>query len=180
MGQGRARRGAAVAVRLDLEIDGRRRTVTLESRDGLLVATVDSERLELDVVRFGPGQYSVREPHTGRQHDVRVTPGAERGRLDVTVAGLPVAVFRCAPGRPGRRQDVAGDGPVRLVAPMPGKIVRVLVAPGDEVAARQAVVVVEAMKMENELRAGRAGVVREVLVAQGASVEAGATLVVLE
>lgn len=154
--------------------------MSLEARDGLLVATLDDERIELDVVRFGPGLYSLREPRTGRQHDVRVTPGVEPGRLDVTVTGLPVTVIRCATGRSGRRQDAAGDGPLRVVAPMPGKIVRVLVAPGDDVAARQAVVVVEAMKMENELRAGRAGVVREVLVAQGASVEAGATLVVLE
>ena len=62
---------------------------------------------------------------------------------------------------------------------MPGKVVKVLVAPGDEVVLRQGLVVVEAMKMENELRAGRAGVVREVLVVEGASVEAGAPLVVI-
>ena len=62
---------------------------------------------------------------------------------------------------------------------MPGKVVRVLVKPGDEVVARQGVVVVEAMKMENELRAGRAGIVREVLVAEGASVDAGTPLVVI-
>ena len=63
---------------------------------------------------------------------------------------------------------------------MPGKIVRVLVQTGVSVRARQPVVVVEAMKMENELRAGRAGVVREVLVAEGASVEAGTPLLVIE
>ncbi len=62
---------------------------------------------------------------------------------------------------------------------MPGKVVRVLVKPGDEVVARQGVVVVEAMKMENELRAGRAGLVREVLVAEGMSVDAGTPLVVI-
>jgi biotin carboxyl carrier protein len=57
--------------------------------------------------------------------------------------------------------------------------VRVLVRPGDVVTARQAVVVVEAMKMENELRAGRDGVVSDVLVSEGASVDAGAPLVVV-
>jgi len=62
---------------------------------------------------------------------------------------------------------------------MPGRVVRVLVAPGDAVEARQAVVVVEAMKMENELRAPRAGIVAEVRVAEGASVEANTVLVVL-
>ena len=63
---------------------------------------------------------------------------------------------------------------------MPGRVVRVLVAPGDEVAARQPVVVVEAMKMENELRSPKAGRVKDVAVTEGASVEAGRVLVVVE
>jgi biotin carboxyl carrier protein len=64
-------------------------------------------------------------------------------------------------------------------APMPGRVVGVLVAVGDHVASRQPVVVVEAMKMENELRASRAGTVTEVKVAKGAAVEAGTVLVVI-
>ena len=63
---------------------------------------------------------------------------------------------------------------------MPGKVVRVLVKPGDEVKARQGLVVVEAMKMENELRAARDGRVRDVGVAEGQSVDAGAVLLVVE
>ena len=63
---------------------------------------------------------------------------------------------------------------------MPGRVVRVLVAPGDTVAARQGVVVVEAMKMENELRSPKAGTVKEVAVTPGTSVEAGRVLVVIE
>jgi biotin carboxyl carrier protein len=62
---------------------------------------------------------------------------------------------------------------------MPGKVVRVLVRPGDTVRARQPLVVVEAMKMENELRAPRDGTVSDVTAREGASVEAGALLVVL-
>ena len=62
---------------------------------------------------------------------------------------------------------------------MPGRIVRVLVGVGDRVAARQPVVVVEAMKMENELRAPRDGVVTQVLAAPGAAVESGAVLIVV-
>ena len=62
---------------------------------------------------------------------------------------------------------------------MPGKVVKLLVKAGDHVTARQGVIVVEAMKMENELRAGRDGIVREVLVAEGASVDAGTPLVVI-
>ena len=63
---------------------------------------------------------------------------------------------------------------------MPGKIVRILAAVGQAIQAGQGVVVVEAMKMENELRAARSGVVKEVSVQEGASVEAGALLAVVE
>jgi len=63
---------------------------------------------------------------------------------------------------------------------MPGRVVRVLVAAGDPVTARQAVVVVEARKMENELRSPKDGRDKEVAVAPGASVEAGRILVVIE
>jgi biotin carboxyl carrier protein len=63
---------------------------------------------------------------------------------------------------------------------MPGKVLRVLASPGDEVAARQPLVVVEAMKMENELSAARGGRVRDVVVEEGVSVEAGRLLVVVE
>jgi len=62
---------------------------------------------------------------------------------------------------------------------MPGKVVRVLVGAGETVAARQGLVVVEAMKMENELRAPRAGTVRDVRAVEGASVEAGALLLTI-
>ena len=71
-------------------------------------------------------------------------------------------------------------GPAPIVAPMPGLVVRVSVEPGDAVQAGQGVVVMEAMKMENELRAAAAGTVRAVLVQPGTAVERGAVLVELE
>ena len=70
-------------------------------------------------------------------------------------------------------------GAISIRAPMPGRIVRVLVAVGDRVTARQGVVVVEAMKMENELRAPGDGIVKEVAAKPGAVVESGAVLVVI-
>ncbi|NQW03732.1 MAG: hypothetical protein HQ485_06860 [Acidobacteria bacterium] len=63
---------------------------------------------------------------------------------------------------------------------MPGRILRVLVQPGDEVTHRQGLVVIEAMKMENELVAPKAGTVKDVAVTEGTSVEAGRLLVVIE
>jgi biotin carboxyl carrier protein len=85
--------------------------------------------------------------------------------------------------RTGRVAADAGGhahGEQAVAAPMPGRVVRILVAPGDQVAARQGVVVVEAMKMENELRSPKAGRIKEVTVAPGTSVEAGRVLVIVE
>jgi biotin carboxyl carrier protein len=81
----------------------------------------------------------------------------------------------------GRGDDAAfgRSGPEQLLAPMPGKIVRVLVKTGEAVSARQPVVVIEAMKMENELKASQAGTVAEIHVRDGQSVDAGALLAVI-
>jgi biotin carboxyl carrier protein len=114
-------------------------------------------------------------------YEVFVAPADIAGELLVTIEGRPVTV--AVNGRRTRRGvDTAGqaDGEQSVVAPMPGRVVRVLVAPGDEVAARQGVVVVEAMKMENELRSPKAGRVKNVSVAAGTSVEAGRVLVIIE
>ena len=116
----------------------------------------------------------------GRSYDVMFEPAAG-GTWQVHVdgrmvqAGLRTSAQRL---RRGGHSAAAGDG--RVVAPMPGRVVKVLVTPGTAVEARQGVVVVEAMKMENELRAPRAGLVREVRVAEGASVEAQTVLVVID
>ena len=67
-----------------------------------------------------------------------------------------------------------------LVAGMPGKIVDIFVKPGQEVAAKQPLLIMEAMKMENEMRSSREGVVKEILVSKGQSVESGAVLIVFE
>jgi biotin carboxyl carrier protein len=85
----------------------------------------------------------------------------------------------------GRRVRRGGEGAARegvhkVLASMPGKVLRVLVRTGDTITARQPLVVVEAMKMENELSSPRAGRVTDVQVEPGASVEAGRLLVVVE
>ena len=116
-----------------------------------------------------------------RSYEVTFSEGA-RGGLTVYVNGTPVPVER----RSGRRATASGaaadttNGPVSIAAPMPGRVVKVLVSVGDRVAARQGLIVIEAMKMENELRAPRAGTVTAVNVASGAPVEAGIVVVVIE
>jgi biotin carboxyl carrier protein len=83
-------------------------------------------------------------------------------------------------GHRGADAAAAAHGEQAVTAPMPGRVVRVLVGAGDDVAVRQGLVVVEAMKMENELRSPKAGRVKEVSVTAGTSVEAGRILLVIE
>ena len=73
-----------------------------------------------------------------------------------------------------------GKGPRKLVAPMPGKVVRVLVQEGTDVEAGQGVVVVEAMKMQNEIKSPKKGVVRKLVASENAAVNAGDVLAVVE
>ena len=114
----------------------------------------------------------------------RSPPKRTAGDFDVYLDGrtIPVQIRPAGALRTSEEgwRGATGTGPQRIVAPMPGKVVRVLVKAGDEVKARQGLVVVEAMKMENELRAARDGRVREVSVAEGQSVDAGAVLLIVE
>jgi len=167
-------------VRLELNVAGRVRIVSVERRGAALAVTLDGQPVDVDVASLGTRRYSLRMTGTGQQHDVAVTTTGTGGQVDVAVGGTIVPVTRRVEGVGGRSAGAAAaDGPQRLCAPMPGKVVRILVKPGDVVALRQGVVVVEAMKMENELRAGRAGIVRDVCVVEGASVDAGTPLVVI-
>jgi biotin carboxyl carrier protein len=121
----------------------------------------------------------------GKSYEVSIAEQpAGSGNLTVHVNGRVVSAVvgtsRGSWAKRGLEGSASGRGPQQVIAPMPGKVVKLLVKPGDQVAAKQGVVVVEAMKMENELRSPKAGTVIEVKIAEGASVEAGAVLVVIE
>jgi pyruvate carboxylase subunit B len=109
--------------------------------------------------------------------------GAERGRYTLWLDGrrFDVEAVDERTNAIRRLSTPAGirAGPAQVVAPMPGLVVRVNVSPGDAVHPGQGVVVMEAMKMENELRASTAGTVRAVLVQPGTAVEKGAVLIEL-
>ena len=107
-------------------------------------------------------------------------PGAWRLAFDGARVDVLVMDERTRVARAAGRSGAAAAGSGTLKAPRPGLVVRVLVAEGDEVTAGQGLVVVEAMKMENELKAGRSGRVAKVHVARGARVEKGSTLLELE
>ena len=117
-----------------------------------------------------------------KSYEIAFEPTAT-GELVVHVNGVPIPLT-ISDSRRRQRQGAGdrggGSGRGTIVAPMPGRIVKVLVKPNETVSARQPLVVVEAMKMENELRAPRGGTVAEVRVSEGSSVEANTVLVVLD
>ena len=167
----------------DLETPSGRRTIEFRRRGSTWEMTLDGRILSVDVTATG-GRWSLLiGPDTAsrRSYEVAVERRSNGERI-VYVNGLAVPVSIVDPRERlvQRRAGVsAGTGPRSIVSPMPGRIVKVLVREGDVVAAQQGLVVVEAMKMENELRAPRAGRVSAVKVVEGMSVEAKAVLVTL-
>jgi acetyl/propionyl-CoA carboxylase alpha subunit len=103
------------------------------------------------------------------------------GAGDVSVNGRVFHVEVLDPrGLRGRRTAAESSGPQSVTAPMPGRVLRVLVEAGQDVEAGQGLIVVEAMKMQNEMKSPRAGRVASVKVEAGATVSAGDILVVIE
>ena len=143
---------------------------------GRYTAVLAGREVEVDVRDAGPHAMSLLVG--ARSHEVAVE-GVEGG-YRVAIGGdvLDVALVEASRGAAAPHR--LATGPARVQAPMPGKIVRVLVGAGDEVEAGRGLVVMEAMKMENEIRAPRAGRVKETPVREGQAVETGALLVVLE
>ena len=168
----------------EVEVHGRVRTVSVEKiaaaagrprfRVRLDGVAHDVESIATDI------GLSIVYLDTGRSLDAAMTERTG-GELAVHLPHVTVdAVVDARRYRRGGGGPVASAGELRIVAPMPGRIVRVLVKAGDRIEARQGLVVVEAMKMENEIAAPRAGVVKEVSVSAGQSVESGRLLVVVE
>ena len=168
----------------EIDVNGRVRSVSIEraGADGRFRVSVDGMATLVEARRNGSFGLSLLFPDAAHETtNVSIAPGSLQGELLAYLDGRSVAVAINA-RRTGRAAEGASSahGEQKVLAPMPGRVVRVLVKPGDDVEARQPVVVVEAMKMENELRSPKAGRVKDVAVAPGTSVEAGRVLVVID
>jgi biotin carboxyl carrier protein len=163
----------------EIEIGGRTRQVTVTRAGAAFAVSIDGHTWHVDAARID-GQSLSLILDSASSKDTVVTVDRATGQLTVNVDGVPVPVI--VDGRRHTRRDDrhVGSGPQTIAAPMPGKVVRVLVKPGDAVTARQPVAVVEAMKMENELRAARDGTVAEVHAREGQSVDAGTLLLTIQ
>ena len=174
--------------RLSVEVAGQRRAVTVEPVDPVDGAGArfrlswDDTTYEVDVSRIRVGALSLIVSSAGHaSHEVTCHETAP-GELALGLGGRYIRA-RVTDGRRWRTVEAAdasdAGGDHAVTAPMPGRVVRVLVDVGDAVDAGQGLAVVEAMKMENEVTSPAAGVVSEVRVAVGDAVESGGVLVVV-
>ena len=157
---------------VDIEVDG----------DSVRVGDTTSRARILDL--DGPAT-PLRLLSIGEEiHRVQLRPGESRGRYTLWIDGFRFEVEALDERTRAIRELSAAAakpaGPAPLVAPMPGMIVRVNIGEGDGVNAGQGLIVMEAMKMENELRAAAAGTVKRIHVAPGTAVEKGALLLEME
>jgi biotin carboxyl carrier protein len=162
----------------DVTIGEKTWRVELTQSSGAWQCKLDGREIVLDFVPTQTGSGSLLiggKSWQVRQRSVGGEPGITVGRdhFDVNVRD-PRSL------RARRRSDSAADGIKKITAPMPGKVVRILRAVGDEVEAGQSVLVIEAMKMQNELKSPKKGVLRKIMAGEGSAVEAGQILAEVE
>ena len=140
---------------------------------------LSQELAKISLLETEPGVYSIMTAD-GASVQARIHAQPNAG-WQVEIAGRTHNVEIRDPRERTRRGAGAGAaGRQNILAPMPGKVVRILVAAGDQVEAGQGLIVVEAMKMQNEMKSPKAGVVALINTTEGATVAVGETLLVIE
>jgi len=167
-------------MKLRAEIAGEELMLDVRREGARVLAEVDGRRYELEAHGLGEGEYLLL--HEGRVYECRVGAAGAAGAAEVRVGGRAYEVTLADPKRLRGARAAAGHdaGRAELRAQMPGRVVRVMVEAGQEVEAGQPAVVVEAMKMQNEMKSPKAGTVSEVRARAGATVNPGDVLVVIE
>jgi biotin carboxyl carrier protein len=166
-------------MKYEVRISGKTRAVDFERRADGWQAKIDGESgASADVTQIAANIFSVLL--SGRSHEIYVTPSPD-GQLQLQTGGFEFTAEVIDPRSWGRRRHggVEAEGRQQVVAPMPGKVIRVLVRAGEKVEAGQGLLVVEAMKMQNEIRSPKSGTVERVVVAEGQAVNAGEVLCIV-
>ena len=161
----------------DVNVDGKNYRLELNQTDGRWECRLDGKVIDVDAVLARRDVLSV--IIGGKAYEIK----RERTATDMHLWVGPVryaAELRDPRSLRSRASADDGKGPRKLVAPMPGKVVRILAPESAEVEVGQGIVVVEAMKMQNEIKSPKKGVVRKIVAAEGAAVNAGDVLAVVE
>lgn len=166
-------------MKLNAELDGSKHEVDIKRDGGKVTASVDGREYVLNVSQPEPHLYVLRDDSSKT-----ITFVSEKGDGNsiVTIDGRSVEVALSDPKRlrgSGSGDDTT-DGVADIKTAMPGKVVRLLVAEGDTVAKGDGVIVVEAMKMQNEMKSPKDGIVTAIKVVEGDTVDAGALLLTIE
>ncbi|MBA2380456.1 MAG: acetyl-CoA carboxylase biotin carboxyl carrier protein subunit [Blastocatellia bacterium] len=166
-------------MKLKAEVNGETVDVEVRREGSKVWASVDGLEYELDVTEPEDGVYSMIDH--GRVHEASVQPAAGGGYA-VTMDGAvtDIKIFDPRKLRGAGADAAAADGLAEIKTAMPGKVVRVLVNEGDAVEKGEGVVVVEAMKMQNELKSPKAGTVKSINAGEGSIVAAGDVLAVID
>lgn len=164
-------------MKVSIDLNGKPSTVEVTRNENGVCFSIDGTPVDADVAEIHSGAYSVLIG--GQSLEVRIDPKTDH--LLVLVAGREYTASVSDPREWKRKHggSVASEGRQQVVAPMPGKVVRILAKAGDKIEAGQGILVVEAMKMQNEVKAPKSGQVEKVLVAEGQSVNAGDVLAVV-
>jgi biotin carboxyl carrier protein len=164
-------------MKVEITLDGKNHQVELAKVGERLRCTIDGAPLEADAVQIAPGIYSILID--GESLEVRAEPDGVGLRLSIGDREWRAQVPDPREWRRNRGGAAEAEGRQQVSAPMPGKIVRVLVEAGDSVGAKQGLFVVEAMKMQNEIRSPKSGKVERLLVTEGQTVNAGEALAII-
>jgi len=158
-------------------VDGKPRRISVEIREGKVIATTEGGRLELDAAR--PSGHTVSLLAAGRSYRVHIA--GQGNRIFVAVDTAQFCLEVPEQGSSSKyREESAGHGDGTVKAPMPGLVIKINVAEGEEVAPGDSLAVVEAMKMEHEMRASVRAIVAKVHVKEGQQVDAFQPLVDLK
>jgi biotin carboxyl carrier protein len=144
---------------------------------GRLQFRLDGQELEVDAAEVATGTYSILLG--GHAFEARVQPEGDALRISAGVGEFIAQIVDPRAWRGRRGGLLALEGRQQIAAPMPGKVVRLLVAQGAQVEAGQGLLVIEAMKMQNEIRAPKSGIVERLMVAEGQAVNSGEILAVV-
>lgn len=161
-------------MRLDIRINGAKRRVEFDLARREVV--IDGRKVVADAVEIAPAVLSILLD--GRSFEVTVEQSGDGLTLRTAGREFQMEIADPRSWRGGRAGSIELEGRQEVAAPMPGKIVRVLVTPGERVEAGQGLLVIEAMKMQNEIRSPKSGTI-ERLAREGSTVKSGEILAVV-
>ncbi len=166
-------------MKYEVLLAGKTRVVELSRADERWKISMDGTELDASVVEVSPNTFSV--VLNGESHQIRIAPRTDGSlTLHTGLAEYHAEVSDPRLWRGRKHGAIAAEGRQQIAAPMPGKVVRLLVSEGDAVEAGQGLLVVEAMKMQNEIRSPKAGTVEKLLAKENQAVNAGDTLAWIE